>query len=528
MKNYPHYHLTRPHQHHTPIVPKKEEPAMQPLKTKERLIIASGLLAVVLLMSACASKEEKIDAIALEAENALFEGDQDKALSILAKGVKKFDQNSPLFEAYANALAEAGRWEEAADAINTAIGIDPVRKSLWVNLGEFRSEAGDLTGAIDAFTQYVAFDSEDFLVWKNIYQLKARANDLSGAIDAALTWNRLRPSARPALALGDLFLASGNSAQARSWYAQAAAYTSEEQAKTALSHLIAVESDTKQYLQAEIRIKEYESRYGPGDRDSQVAKAKQLVSRWRTAQEEMARAGQALLAQREDLKKENQKTVSTPPAESAPKPEPENAQPQVEETTVAEVKEEPQAPAPGEEQKATEKPADIAPTPLYSAAAPTKPTAPANQPIGSTETKPLPAPDNATIDQLWDMIGQNPDNVGAWYNLASLFSEQQNWFDAEACILQAKQRRAQSEEIAVLYISIIAHTQPSKQVIQEANAYTTQFSASAPIALARAKALQSIKANRFTIRQAYRDVLALAAPNSPEQKAATQYLNTRF
>ena len=306
---------------------------MRSSKLVNNLITLSSLIGIVFLLGGCSTEEERIDAIARKAENALFENDQEKALSILSKGIKKHKESSPLFEAYSDALAESGKWQEAAEAMGSAIELDPLRKSLLVKLGEYQEQSGQISSAIETLNAYVEFDPKDFLAWKKIYQLKTSSNDYGGAIDAALRWNRLRPSARPGLALGDLFLASGNSAQARSWYAQSAAYVDETHAEIALTRLITLETNNQQYLQADTRIKEFESRYGPNTSNQELTKAKELITRWRTAQEEMARAGQELLAQRVNLEKNPQgeptrtkpttptDNTSPPSVEETPEPE---------------------------------------------------------------------------------------------------------------------------------------------------------------------------------------------------------------
>lgn len=471
----------------------------------------------IFLLSSCANKEEQITKIEREAENAFFDGNTEKAIELLAKGIKKHKDSAGLHRAYGQALADDGKYAEAAENLEKAITLDPELSNLWVNVGEYNALAGNNSKAIEALDKYVKVEADDFLAWKSLATLKMEANDSQGAIDAALTWNKLRPSARPALLLGDLFLQSGNSAQARSWYAQSAAYADESQAREGLEKLIQVETDNKQYLQAESRIREYEGRYGSSADTTSINEAKALITRWREAQAELARAGEELQMQRQEL--ENKRLAMLKQAEEAKKREEEEkaeaARLAAQVEADLQVANNERNPVPlYEEAIATSAPANSAP-------------APANQTntIEDANAAIMGLSSEAKIEKLWDILGRNP-TPETWLAIATEYFNRNEWSDAENCILEAKRLDPLSETISAQYLKIIRHTQPKSKVLAEARKLGELFPRNESIALSIAQQMRASNESPRRVSNAYNAFLRLATPQSEGYEEATKYITT--
>ncbi|MCH6257153.1 tetratricopeptide repeat protein [Puniceicoccaceae bacterium K14] len=472
-----------------------------------------SIVVAALFLTGCANKEEKIANIERNAENALFDGDIGEAIDLLSKGIKKHKNSASLHRAYGQALADDGKYADAAEALERAITLDPELANLWVNVGEYSELAGNTPKAIEALGQYVLVESGDFLAWKNLATLKADTGDSEGAIEAALTWNNLRPSARPALILGELFQESNNTAQARSWYAQAAAYIDENQAQQGLAQLVQLEADTKQYLQAEARLKEYESRYGALNAPEEIAEAKELIARWREAQAELARAGEELETQRRELEAKRiamlkQEEDAKRKAEEEEKEAERLAQQQTSDLQIANND---RAPTPLFQENIATETGNSEPT------TETQPVAPAPTPVASEAD---------SVETLWDKLGNDPENAAIWHALAAKYSETGEWYDAENCILEAKRREPLSEEISARYLEIISKTQPKQKVLSEALKIRELFPRNEDIALIIARQLRASNAAPRRISRAYNDYLNLATTRSEGYEEATKYITT--
>lgn len=482
------------------------------LKTAPFILASIALI----LLSGCSNKEEQITKIERNAEDALFDGKLDEAIELLSKGIKKHKNSAKLHRAYGQALADNAKYAEAAEAIEKSILLEPENANLWVNVGEYSALAGNTPKAIEALDKYVKVNNDDFLAWKTLATLKSEVRDNQGAIDAALTWNKLRPSAKPALMLGDLFLASDNKAQARSWYAQAAAYVDESQAQEGLANLIQLEADTKQYLQAESRLKEYETRYGANSSNPRIESANELIDRWRDAQAELAKAGEELQSQRKEL--EAKKIAQEKAAEEKRKKE--EAEKAAQELAEAE----------SQKQAEIDKQYTInqkAPTPLFEEVKPT--VAGETETVPDSQTTTATAPIEAQPDletSLWNKLGENNKDPDSWFALAKIFSDRSDWFQAENCILEARRFDPLSEPIASEYLKIISHTQPKTYVINEAMKLAQLFPRNADIALTIAKQLRASNASPFRVTSAYRTFLQIASPRHEGYEEATKYVTT--
>ena len=483
-----------------------------------RILLAS---AVLLGLGACASKEERIAKIAQDAEDALMQDDSGASLEILKKGIETFEESSLLHEAYGNALADESQHREAARALARAIELDPSKKQLWVRIGELRALLGEAEASIEAFTAYLKTYPNDFLALKNISQLREQIGDMQGAIDAALAWNQAKPSAQAALRLGTLFNASGNSAQARSWYAQAAAYTGQADAKPALALLIELEANAMQYLQAETRIKEFEENYGLESIPESIQNARTIIARWRAAQAEIAKAGEELEAQRRALEEQRQANQERLEQE---------AQRQAAERAKADEELASATSSQNPESTAVEK----APTPLADTSPPSnkieETTIDESQPVHHATAQADLAQENyeSAINKLWDVLGGNANDSEAWRLLAYAYAKTEQWSDAEACILEARRRAPFSATIALLHLRIAENTLSPKQWIREAANIKQSFPRNAPIVIAYARALRNAGADVSLVRSAYREFLDVAPANSPDLQEARNYIASGF
>ena len=471
------------------------------------IAIIAGTLSI---LSGCTNREERINRALNEADQARQRNETSEALKILGKAALKNPESASLLEALGHTHLEDNDLQSAISTYSKAIEIDPGRERLWVNIADLNIRLGEELAAAQALENYLEGFPEDFLAWKNYANLQEERGDLNAAIKAYLEWNRIRPSAGPALKLGYLFNKMANPPQARSWISQAAAYVSDPGAKDALAALIELEIDLQQYTPASTWLEQYDSRYGPGGADPRIVRARDTIGKWRKAQQDIAEAAAEIERKRKEL--EDQALSARRQGEKARR----------------------------------EREALIAQQALVAGAnANNNPALEEKPPVALVDTSDDPPPSIVSdvdyleaarsavdredsmeaIDLYWRALGPGSENPVIWHELANVYIETKNWLDAEACILEAKRRDPRSPIIASAYLTIVAQTQAPSKAVREAEALVNLFPRKASVSLAFARLLRKANAPRSRISDAYDNFLSAAAPGAEGIKEATTYLS---
>ena len=425
-------------------------------------ILCVGL---ALAISGCADREERISQALGKAEEARQREENTQALSILGKAALKIPDSAALQEALGTTYLEGNDPQAAIVAYQKAIELDEARNRLWVNIADLNVRLGEDLAALSAFERYLESFPNDFLAWKNFAALQEKRGDLKAAIEANLQWNRIRPSAGPALKLGQLFGRMGNAPQARSWISQAAAYANDPGAKDALATLIELEINSQQYLPASTWLDQYEERYGSGSDDARIRKARDTIGRWKQAQQDIADAAAALEEQRKALQQQARD------ARLREEKAREEREALLAQQTQVETIEDNLPTDSGTVDLVTEDTTESEsegpiPTPLFEDETENLPNLDAIDYLESARDAVLRADTDHAIDLYWRALGPGVDNPLIWYELATVYQDRRNWIDAEACILEAKRRDPTSPSIASAYLSIIAQTQTPSRVIR--------------------------------------------------------------
>lgn len=482
---------------------------------KKRFTILLTLAASLLYLSGCASREERIQKLQLEASDALFEDQSERAISILSKGLNKYPDSNEIRIALSRALVGSGDIAQSVILLQDAIKQDPTRDELWVKIGELEAQRGESLAAIQAFESYLINHGDDFLAWKAVTIESEKAGNLTSAIKAATRWNRITPSAAPALKLGELFLKTSNIPQARSWLSQGAAYAKSSAAQDALAELIKLEVTLKQLQQAAIWLKTYEQRYGSNNSDPRIQESMAVLENWKRARQELADAAAIIEGERRELEK---RAVEEREAQLR------ETQLAVTTTTTTEVQPdtEPETPASN----------DRPPETLFASTTEVTETTTAQpeQVALSSYESAMAAHESGDYDEaislLWELVGENAGNAQLWYHLSTAYYAQQNWLDAEACVLEAKRRAPRSAQVAHQYARTISKTQSTVRALEEIKALRLLFPRHPGIAFTLAKALRDGKAARIVISSAYQDFLTIASRNDFGYEEATRYVQS--
>ncbi len=493
------------------------------------IAIIAGTLSI---LSGCTNREERINRALNEADQARQRNETSEALKILGKAALKNPESSSLLEALGHTHLEDNDLQSAISTYSKAIEVDPGRERLWVNIADLYIRLGEELAAAQALENYLEGFPEDFLAWKNYANLQEELGDLNAAIKACLEWNRIRPSAGPALKLGYLFNKMANPPQARSWISQAAAYVSDPGAKDALAALIELEIDLQQYMPASTWLEQYDSRYGPGDADPRIARARDTIGKWRKAQQDIAEAAAEIERKRKEL--EDQALSARLQGEKARRER---------EALIAQ-----QGLVAGANANNNPTFLDVNPTPGNAAEndpeSINNPALEEKPPVALVDMNDDPPPSIVSdvdyfeaarsavdredsmeaIDLYWRALGPGSENPVIWYELANVYIETKNWLDAEACILEAKRRDPRSPIIASAYLTIVAQTQAPSKAVREAEALVNLFPRKSSVSLAYARLLRKANAPRSRISDAYDNFLSTESPGAEGIKEATTYL----
>ncbi len=497
-------------------------------KSLKRALVLLSITCLAAIISGCASREERIQSVQAEANEALFADRSDLAIEILSEGLDKFPDSNELRIALARAVQNAGKLEEAAALLEEAVTLDPNADQLWVKIGELRASLGQSQAAITAFEAYLKNHAGDFLAWKAVALENEKLGKLTDAIKAAGKWNEITPSSQPALKLGQLYLASRNTAQARSWFSQAAAYSDDGASKDALAELIKLETSLKQFQQATIWLTKYGQRYGSDFSDPRIQESKTILDSWDRARREIAAAAAELEKEREDLEA---KRIAEEEAQAKRQAE-ELANsigiPQTQDAASEDVS--------AEDANTGDAPVEKAPIALFEDASETDSQSEivpdADEQGGGLALTPydqaVTAYEAGNYDEAialyWELLGNNDNDPQVWYRLSQAYYAKGNWYDAENTILQAKSRAPRSEVIANQYLRTIINTQNTTSVLEEIKALRLLFPQSPAIALTLAQTLRNANAPRSIVAAAYRDFMSIAQRGAAGYEEAKQYL----
>ena len=150
----------------------------------------------------------------LEARRLLAADRPADAISLLHGVLAAAPSCVPAFEVLAEAYMNAGKLDDAYEALRTAL-LGNQKPELFLSLGEVELKRGRLTGARDAFRRAVEMDSGSDRAWAALGLLSARMGDLASAreaLDKALASNGMLFEARVVRA--QVALSEGHPAEA--------------------------------------------------------------------------------------------------------------------------------------------------------------------------------------------------------------------------------------------------------------------------------------------------------------------------
>jgi len=297
------------------------------------------------LFFGCADPEPTVDERVAQAETLLDAGQIDSAILILEQVQESNPERVDALEALAFAYSAQGDPMLASLNFLKIAEIVPSQPEYLLYAAESLLEAGDPKGAIDQYRAYLHARPSDRAIWVTLADLYRSRGRTTEALDAYLAAEQVEPRSQQRIALGRLYLQSGNLAQAQAWFARAIE-GDQEYRDEALLGLLETAIRAKRFADAEALVTQIDEEYPGRLNRSELDSVRDQLAEWRRRQDAAKEAVAAL-----------EPPTRETPAETQPAPPPAASTeagaagpPSADAAEVAATEAEQTAPSPGDEE----------------------------------------------------------------------------------------------------------------------------------------------------------------------------------
>ena len=224
-----------------------------------------------------------------QAGNLIASGDAEQATHILETLNQNYPGETDILENLAFAYSNQNAYDEAAFYFDQVAALDK-DTHLILYAAQAHENAGNTALAQERYMRYLEKNPEDTLAWKRSLQLALAAQNKQYALDAQLAiikHENRAASAEEALALGDLFSALGNRAQALDWYQEAFKQAKSEEA--AAKRLVQLYAETSNWETASDYLTQLEKKKSSELGSLKDSEALAGIQQWREEQAEIER-----------------------------------------------------------------------------------------------------------------------------------------------------------------------------------------------------------------------------------------------
>lgn len=514
-----------------------------------------GLLVLVLV--ACGEPKPDLAAELQEVEASLAAQDYELAAIRLEALREHYPDDPQLQAALGRSYQGQGRFAEAGEIYNQLVTLYPTEARY--HLGAARAAAvEEPTQAARDYRTYLSAEPRDRQVWVELGDTLLLAGDRSGALDAYLQANRLEPTGNVQVVIADTYLASGNLAQAQTWYAQAA-NTSGGSRERGLLGLLETAVKARRFADAEALLAQIDQEFPDAVDRSRLAELRPQLAQWREAQRAAEEAAAALRPSPTPVAPTPAETpapqrvvvLNRPaeviPAQERPEPPPEPAPPPPapddEPTELAAAATVPAVVALDKEGMVREVEAQMA---AQAAAAPAEAPAPSEQPASLFPERSFapaqvvpqaPPPPDATYTDLLqaarsareagDLAGAiatyrralvvDGRDAEVWRELSEtqLRHGQSDW--AQASAKEAMRRAPDDPRYALHLLRVGQQTMLPEELLREMRLANQRFPRSLDITLALARGYVTLRGDTRSARVLLESTLATLPPNDPSR-----------
>lgn len=484
-----------------------------------------------LIFTGCGERQPPVDELVVQAEELLDAGQIENAILILEKCQERAPERVDVLEALAFAYAAQGDPILASMTFTRISELVPQRPEYRLYAAETLLEAGDFKGAVAQYAAYLEVRPEDRAVWVALADLHISQGRLNEALDALLAAEQVEARSQQRIAIGELYLRTGNLAQAQAWFARALEGESDFRDE-ALMGLLETAIRSKRFADGEALLARLDAEY-PGRVDqSELDNVRDQLQEWRRRQDAAREAVAALEAQRPEIVLNEEFPVADqpavePPSEEAAETVPAAEQPAVvPEAALAEAVEAPaeaeaaapdvaEAPAQGSSQVATESYSGA--IPADSAAADHLSLARARRNEGSLDQ---------AIRHYKRALVLNDNQPQVWAELSEAYLRAGNDRWAQATASEAMRRDPENPKMVLQFIRAAQRTMDSERLLNEMERAYRTFPNQPEIILVLARAYRDAGnlRNARLLYQKYLEVVPADYPNRADVTAELRNL----
>jgi tetratricopeptide (TPR) repeat protein len=468
-----------------------------------------------LIFSGCGERQPPVDELVVQAEELLDAGQIENAILILEKCQERAPERVDVLEALAFAYAAKGDPMLASMTFLRISELVPQRPEYRLYAAETLLQASDPKGAVAQYAAYLEVRPEDRAVWVTLADLYISQGRLNEALDALLAAEQIEARSQQRIAIGELYLRTGNLAQAQAWFARAlegdSAFRDE-----ALLGLMETAIRSKRFADGEALLAQLDGEY-PGRVDqSDLDNVRDQLLEWRRRQDAAREAVAALEAQRPEIVLNEEIPAADRPAEESPADIPAADQPAViPETAVAEAMGEP-----AEELDGT--------TPVDAEATPREPGRVATESYSGTIPADSAAADHLSLARARRNEGSldqairhykkalilNDNQPQVWAELSEAYLQAGNDRWAQATASEAMRRDPENPKMVLQFIRAAQRTMDSERLLREMEQAYRTFPNQPEIILVLARAYRDV-GNLRNARLLYRKFLEVVPADYP-------------
>jgi len=259
------------------------------LKANFKSVFFITLVTTLTLLVGCSSPEEKKAAQIKEALSLSAEGANAEALTILEDLATQYPDDIKILKSIGQIYAADGDASMASLFLEQAYLQSPDDTELLFQTYQTLEAANQPAGHLLEKLATQAPEAMTPDLWIRLGQVRLAENKVQPVLDAYLKGvdpEKRKPSAETAAAIGQLFVKVGNLPQAEAWL-EMAADNDDDNALTALFGLLEINLRQKDWTGAEASIAQLDKQFPGAVEASQWQQARQELTRWRKAQDEM-------------------------------------------------------------------------------------------------------------------------------------------------------------------------------------------------------------------------------------------------
>jgi tetratricopeptide (TPR) repeat protein len=463
------------------------------------------LLLGLLLLTACSSPEARFAEKMGQANENLEKGDVQKAIKLLEQLKSQFPDKSQILENLAFAFVQAKDYNTGAFYFNQLAQTFPENTDYYLYAAQAWVNAGDAKSAIKDYEAYLLVKPADWNTWQKIGDLYLETNQKSKAIHAYSNSSEIRFN--PELELKSSLLAneSGNLREAEAGFEKLLMVEDSEVAKQAHIGLIQIKHKRRQWEAVEKLIKTLEARFPKVLESPELVKVladyksfnKAKVAESEKIKEEEERRKRLIEQQRERAEQmAAARLAASKPKEEISQVPPSSLAVEEEQITTPNIERSTKPPA-------ITKPVEKSPFELALEKA---------RRINSTNSE-------QAVGAYWDAINKGDTTGEAFYELARVYYNRNQFSEAEMTSLEALRRGPTNNRYLLTYLNVIRKTKPKPDVVGEIQKYRRLYPKNPDLVLILARIYAEPGGDPVSARTLY-DMFFQMAPNHPDIERA--------